>query len=48
MFMLLCSHWSGTRRKDFWPEGHCQVGGLFKAVSTGHWPAQLFVLPDSD
>lgn len=44
--MLLCSHWTGTRKRDFWPKGHCQVGGLFKAVSIGHYPIQLLVLPD--
>lgn len=48
VFMLLCSLWTGTRKRDFRPEGHCPVCGLLKAVSIGHHPTQLFVLPTSD
>ena len=41
MIMLLWCHWTGTRKRDFWLKGQCQVGGLFKAARIGHYPTQL-------
>lgn len=41
--ILLRSNWAGMRKGDFWPKGHGQGTGLFKAVSAGFQPSQLFI-----